>query len=394
MNRGKRHRHYSLQTLPLELQLAVIEYLNAQGKAALTESDLLPPSLLICENTLNEYDDHGHTLLHASAQRNYPKTAKLLLAAGASPSLKSEAVTDHSATPLVIASENGHLSILHLLLDHGAQADEWNYSGVTCLHHACEKGHTHIAEALIDHGADVNSANFDLGTPLTVAAIAGHAEIVSLLITSGARLNALRKLTSGMTALHFAALNGRPECVRLLLEAGAIATFEPAPDNPGWFIHPPNLHEIAAGPHYVVAQGWAEAHTLGPRSRSIPTFAWKEGEKEVYAEILRLLSEAGGDVSASRPVWRGITALHLAVIVGNCAAVKVLLAEGANVCARTSKGLSAIAFARVLGYQDVVEVLEKAMAARPEKRRMPIFGPKPRENVFEERENERVDDRV
>ncbi|KAL2857243.1 ankyrin repeat-containing domain protein [Aspergillus pseudoustus] len=383
MREKRWQRKHSLQTIPPELQLTIIEYLDAQGRASLIESDLLPPSLLVCGNELDEFDERGHTLLHASAQQNYLKTARLLLAAGASTSLKSEVTTDHSATPLVLASKNGNLSILHLLIDHGAKADEWSYSGITCLHHACENGHIRIVEALIEHGADVNSRVYDVGTPLIVAATAGHAEIVGMLIASGAKLNSMRRHMSGMTALHYAALNGHIECVRNLLKAGAIATYDPAPENPGWFVRPPNLHEIAAGPHYVAAERWADEH--GSRSsRSSLVLDWKEGEKEAYAEILRLLSEAGGDVSAETPAEQGVTALHYAVIVGNCAAVKVLLSEGANVSARINNGHSAIAFARVLGYEDVIAVLERAMEARPEKRRMPIVGPKPQGSLREE----------
>ncbi|KAL3448175.1 ankyrin repeat-containing domain protein [Aspergillus insuetus] len=373
-------RRQSLATIPPELQLAIIEYLDAQGKAALLDSDLLSPSLIICANKLDEYDWYGHTLLHAAAQRNYTKTAKLLLAASASPSPKSEADWDGGATPLVLASQNGHLSILHILLDHGAKPGECSHSDVSCLHHACDEGHTHIVEALLDHDADVNSLSFDIGSPLHVAVAARHADIVRILLANGAKVNAMRRRMSGMTALHTAAANGDVGCVRLLLDAGAIATYEPAPEDLGWFIRPPSLHEIATGPHYSAAWTWIEH---GSRTSPAPTIVWKVGEKEAYAEILRLLCEAGGDVSTEVAGHEGTTPLHLAVVVRNYAAVRVLLGEGVNVSARNSKGQSAILFARLLGYEDVAELLERALVARPEKRRMPIVGPKPTVEVVE-----------
>ncbi|KAJ0417277.1 ankyrin repeat-containing domain protein [Aspergillus carlsbadensis] len=375
-----RSRRQSLPTIPPELQLAIIEYLDAQGKAALLDSDLLSSNLITCEKTRDEYDWYGHTILHAAAQQNYTKAAKLLLAAGASPSPKSKADRDGSATPLVLASQNGHLPIVHILLDHGARPGECSYTDVSCLHHACDEGNTHIVEALLDHDADVDSLSFELGTPLHVAVTAKQADIVRILLANGAKVNVLRQDMSGMTALQTAAANGDVACVRLLLDAGAIATYEPAPENPGSFIHPPNLHEVSAGPHYTAARTWI---AYGSRSWPAPTLIWKEGEKEAYVEILRLLCEAGGDVSAEVAWHEGITPLHFAVVVRSCEAVKVLLSQGANVSARTSKGQSAVLFARLLGYEDVAAVLEKALVARPEKRRMPIVGPKPTVEVAE-----------
>ncbi|CEL04041.1 hypothetical protein ASPCAL05175 [Aspergillus calidoustus] len=371
---GNPRRRQSLATIPPELQLAIIEYLDAQGKAALLDSDLLSPNLIICESTLDECDWCGHTLLHAAAERNYTKAAKLLLAAGASPSPKSKADNDGSATPLVLASQNGHLPILHILLDYGANPNECSHSDASCLHLACDEGHTHIVEALLDHDADVNSLSFDIGAPLHVAVAARRADIVRILLANGAKVNIMRRHMSGMTALHTAAANGDVACVRLLLDAGAIATYEPAPENPGWFIRPPSLHEIAAGPHYIAAWTWIDR---GSRTWTAPPLVWKEGEKDAYTEVLRLLCEAGGDVSAEVAGHEGTTPLHLAVVVRNCAAVEVLLGEGANVSARTSKGQSALSFARLLGYEDIAEVLERALVARPERRRMPIVGPKP-----------------
>ncbi|KAL2797210.1 ankyrin repeat-containing domain protein [Aspergillus keveii] len=378
---GNPQRRQSLATIPPELQLAIIEYLDAQGKAALLDSDLLSPNLIICANKLDEYDWYGHTLLHAAAQRNYTKAAKLLIAAGASPSSESEADWDGGATPLVLASKNGHLPILHILLDHGAKPEECSHSDVSCLHHACEEGHTHIVEALLDHDADANSLAFDIASPFHVAVAGRHADVVRILLANGAKVNALRRRVSGgITALQTAAANVDVECVQLLLDAGAIATYEPAPEDPGWFIRPPSLHDICAGPHYTAAWTWIEH---GSRTSPAPALVWKEGEKEAYAEILRLLCEAGGDVSAELAGHEGTTPLHLAVVVRNCEAVKVLLSEGVNVSARNSKGQSAISFARLLGYEDVAEPLERALVARPEKRRMPIVGPKPTVEVVE-----------
>ncbi|KAL2810938.1 ankyrin repeat-containing domain protein [Aspergillus granulosus] len=366
---------YSLQTLPPELQLMVFDCLDSLGKAALIESEILSSELLLSGCRIDECEEHGLSMLHAAAHENYVNTARLLLSASAATSLPSQAMGDCNATPIVIASECGNLEIIHLLMDHGASVAEWSHSGITCLHHACRSGQTRAVEILLDYGADVNKSTANIGTPLHVAAAEGYADIVRILLTHGAKVNILGDLIWRMTPLQNAALKGDPGCVRLLLEAGAIATYEPTPEQPGHFIHPPNLHMVAAGPHYNDADTFVHLHHWRPQER--PAFAWKPGEKESYAEILRLLIDAGADISQVR-MSGSMTPLHLAVIVGSRPAVEILLAEGADVNARTDKGHSVIYFARLMGYGDIVEMLSEARERRPEKRRKPVLGPKPK----------------
>lgn len=98
------------------------------------------------------------------------------------------------------------------------------------------------------------------------------------------------------------------------------------------------------------------------------------GEKEAYAEILKLLIDAGADVSAVQ-AGTGISPVHMAAAVGNRRMIEILLAEGVNVNVRTKRGLSAVCLARMLGYADIVEILEKARETRPDTRR-PAIGRK------------------
>ncbi|KAL2867662.1 ankyrin repeat domain-containing protein [Aspergillus lucknowensis] len=371
-------RRHSLQTIPAELQLAIFEYLNAPQKAALIESDIVSSDLLLRGCPIDECDERdGMSMLHAAARENYVKTTILLLLAGAATSLPCRVKGDDGATPLILASQYGNLEIIHLLMDHGASVTECMSQGETCLHRACTFGESKVVEVLVDYGADVNKKATLLGAPLLVAAEKGHAEILRVLLAHGAKVNPMRARYSGLAALHYAAQGGHVECVRLLLEAGAIATYDPAPEEPGSFIHSPSLCRVAAGPHYRAADDFLQL--LWRRKHERLRFEWKEGQKEAYAEILQLLIDAGGDVSETQTGYRA-TPLHYAVVVGNSRAVKILLAEGTNVNARV-EGQSALGLARLMGYEDIVEMLSKAREARPDKLRKPPIGPKPRVQV-------------
>jgi len=96
--------------------------------------------------------------------------------------------------------------------------------GMNPLLWAAWGGHVEIVKLLLDKGADVNLP--DSGTkitPLHMAVNEGHVEIVRLLISRGSKINA-QDLTGG-TPLHHAAYKGRFEAAKLLLDKGAKTNF-------------------------------------------------------------------------------------------------------------------------------------------------------------------------
>jgi ankyrin repeat protein len=55
-----------------------------------------------------------------------------------------------------LAAGEGHLEIVKLLLEHGADVNA-KTAYETALHLAAEKGHLEIVKFLLEHGADVNA---------------------------------------------------------------------------------------------------------------------------------------------------------------------------------------------------------------------------------------------
>ncbi|KAL4872437.1 ankyrin repeat-containing domain protein [Aspergillus spectabilis] len=200
-------------------------------------------------------------MLHKAAKKNNIQAAKLLLCAGASP---SEYCWDdsidhklHNALAVTLASYMGHIDVLHLLVDHRVRVSETSHDAVNCLHHAAEQGHVRIVEALLEYSADVNAMSSSYGSPLYATAGCGHLSDHPASSRPWCGCNATCCNLRRSTALHCAAEAGHVECVRTLLEAGAITSHELARDSQGcaYFIKAPNLQRIAAGYHYLDVNG-------------------------------------------------------------------------------------------------------------------------------------------
>ena len=82
------------------------------------------------------------------------------------------------------------------------------------------RGDLEGVRTLIKQGADVNASQGDGMTALHWAALNGSTEIAELVIASGANLEAVTRL-GGYTPLHLAARAGRVNTTRVLLDAGA-----------------------------------------------------------------------------------------------------------------------------------------------------------------------------
>jgi predicted LPLAT superfamily acyltransferase len=120
----------------------------------------------------------------------------------------------YDVTPLFIASQEGHVGVVRLLLDKGARMDKPNKNGTTPLFIASQGGYVDIVRLLLDNGARVDKAMNDGGTPLMIASYRGHLKIVRLLIDNGAQADKVSN--KGYTALSLAKKKGHNEIVKLL----------------------------------------------------------------------------------------------------------------------------------------------------------------------------------
>ncbi|CAH0057162.1 unnamed protein product [Clonostachys solani] len=113
---------------------------------------------------------------------------------------------DPKFTGLTMASFFGHITVVMLLIDKGADLESKSRSGQTPLLWAAEKGHEAVVKLLADKGADLESKSRSGRTPLSWAVEEGHEAVVKLLIDKGADLES--KSRSGRTPLSWAAEEG------------------------------------------------------------------------------------------------------------------------------------------------------------------------------------------
>ena len=290
---------------------------------------------------VNAAGPDGTSALHWAVHLADVDIAKRLIRRGA----RVEQLNRYDLAPLHVAAGEGSAQLVRLLLDAGASADLPGRNGETALLMAARKGCADCIQALIASGAKVETREktFDL-TPLMLAAWSGNEKSVDHLLRAGADVKAQTRLgpmpkfvepgagrashgdgilrggvpergsrparAGQMTALHYAAREGRTGVVALLLGNGARI------DDP-------------------------EANGVSPLLLAI---------MNDHAKTARYLIEHGANINAED--WYGRTPLWAAVDIRNVEldgelntqvadregaldVIKLLLARGANPNART-----------------------------------------------------------
>ena len=293
----------------------------------------------------------GRLPLIEAAERGHLAVVKLLVERGADVNAKDNA---YGETALMRAAKGGYTETVKLLLARGADASV-GPEGRLPLVVAAEGGHLAVVKLLIARGADVNGRNKREApedvTALAAAAEVGHTEIVKALLARGADVNL--KNGRGITPLFTAARLGHTETVKALLAGGADANVR---NKFGW-----TPLFIAAGEGHTETMRALLAHGADVNAKSeIGETALMSPAANGKTVAVQALLAGGADVNAKSD--NRLTALIGAAKWGHTAAVQALLAKRADVSARDKDGGTALTYATKGGHTAVVKLLKEAGA--------------------------------
>ena len=146
-------------------------------------------------------------LFHAIRANNLERV-RFLVEQGAD----KDKVDGTGSTPLLWASDTGHLGVTQYLVEQGATLDKASSYGATPLIVAAANGNLEVARYLLEQGADRDKAANNGYNPLHYAALHGYLEIAMLLMSYGADLNA--RDTYGYTPIDMARTKEMKQAIR------------------------------------------------------------------------------------------------------------------------------------------------------------------------------------
>lgn len=158
------------------------------------------------------------TPLIEAAANGHVDVVNLLIENGADVNLKGEAWYG----PLHSASANGHIEVVKILLENGADVNIFHHNKP--LHNAAMNGHIEVAEILLAHGADINAKGINEAAPLHTAVSNNQLAMAKWLLSKGANVNPIASY--GCTPLHSAGWRNNVDIGKILLEHGADPTLE------------------------------------------------------------------------------------------------------------------------------------------------------------------------
>jgi ankyrin repeat protein len=207
-------------------------------------------------------------------------------------------VTYYSGYPLRAAAGKGHLAVVKLLLEHGADPN-FPEPGIAptggALHSACGGGHLEVARVLLEHGADPNSQIESSGNCVSIAG--GRKDIVELLASYG-----------GTLGVPIGSYYGNTEVIASMFAVN------------------PALANDPEGFGYAVEMSREPVVRL--YLKTYPPIASKISLHQAPMPMLKMLLAHGGNVHYKN--WLAATALHQLASKGDLERATILIDAGAD----------------------------------------------------------------
>jgi len=235
----------------------------------------------------------------------------------------------HGLPPLALACYYLNIEITKMLLTAGADVNTTYDKNKTALTQTCEAYQQpeeqvlSIVQLLLDHGAEVNLVKGNNDGALQYAAMFGYPEIVNLLLKTGAEVN--KKGGYGRTALIYAATASHGDSLqslKYLLEAGADINATNDPKENALFEHL-TRHDNPAVAEFLIDNGidLKATNQSGDFALHWAAFCGRPN-------IVNLLLDRGFDIDSKNQ--KGNTPIERAMSFQKMEVVKLLVERGAN----------------------------------------------------------------
>lgn len=303
------------------------EYVLDQLKNTKSESEL--------KDYINLLANSGGSAVMFAAAGGHLECAKQLIELGAD-------IND------IARNADGYVEKLQKMIESGqVQEEDPHIDGVTALHVASEGGHLDVVNLLLEIGAESSLAHLDDGkrTPLTLAVAGNHAEVARVLVGAGADPNTPYIDGDGEShnLLFDAIMVEHEEFALVLIEKGAglyhrdekkVSTL---------------LQASHRGLNDVV-KAILEKHVANGSKTDFLDAASEDGitpltaaSSEGHTECVKLLVDAEADVNAKDK--DSTTSLMAASARGHFDVISIILAAGADVNEQNLDGHTALMFA-------------------------------------------------
>lgn len=261
-----------------------------------------------------------HTAIFSAASAGRENIVRWLLDAGADPNITAGCCRPRHA--LSAAASRGHMAVLRLLIERGADVNAEDCELGTALYAASRNGQDQIVRLLLDNGADVNK---DVSEKYTDALVEATVEGIphesqQRKIAQDAEAN--RKDGRLDTALHAASYGGHETVVRILLRRGAHFHLQAGVPEQllGAACTSGNLNLV----QFFLENG-ANLDAELERSGSLLQAASASGS----VAVVQFLLDRGAKINAQGEPWG--SALQAALRAGKEAIARLLLDNGADV---------------------------------------------------------------
>lgn len=121
----------------------------------------------------------------------------------------------NGVSALHLASSQGNLELVKIILDAGADINQKDNLGITALHSSIRKKHEDVYKFLRSNGAELSITSKGL-TPLMFASAVGSNDLVGILLNEGEGINTSQP--DGWTSIMHAAYFGHYDTVKILVK--------------------------------------------------------------------------------------------------------------------------------------------------------------------------------